>query len=125
MYQAPAPIWNAIAEAGPLRTTWAMDVFPLPQDLQMEAIEAGEERFGALLGSPAAAAAYLTVMPMLWEAQAIRNWQAKAGPSPAVFPLETVDAAMQVATGDYPLSETEQQALRALLLVEPELAQAA
>jgi hypothetical protein len=125
MFQAPATIWQAIAEAGPLRTTWAMDLFPMPQDLLDEELEAEEQRLTEQLGSPLAAHAYLIVAPMLWEALAIRNWQEQAGQSPAVFPLETVEDALLVANGDYPLSQAEQQALRALLLVEPALAQAA
>ena len=120
MYQAPARVWNQIAEAGPLRTGWAEQMFPLPDDLLLLGLENEEKRLAQILPNGKTVAAYLTVMPMLWEAQAIRNWQAVAGPSMAVFPLESVEQAMRVAMGDYRLEPQEQEALRALLLVEPE-----
>ena len=50
---------------------------------------------------------------------AIQRWVSQNGPNPALPPVPTVDAAMQVAMGDYPLTPDEAQALRALLLVEP------
>lgn len=120
MYQAPAAIWNAIAEAGPLRTPWAEQMFPLPDDLLAMALESEEKRLDGLFPGGPTSAAYLVVMPMLWEAKAIRTWQDQAGPNAAVFPLETVDEAMRVATGDYLMTEAQQAALRAMLLVEPE-----
>ena len=120
MHQAPAAVWNQIAEMGPLRTGWAEQMFPLPDESLNLALENEATRVAELLGSQVAAAAYLVVMPMLWEAKAIRHWQAAAGPNPAVFPLETVDQALQVAQGDHLLTPAEVQAIRELLLVEPE-----
>ena len=119
MRNAPAALWNEIADSQTLRTGWAEQMFPLPDDLLAKALDLEEQRVAEQLGSPLAAAAYLVVMPLLWEGAAIQRWVSQNGPNPALPPVQTVDAAMQVAMGDYPLTPDEAQALRALLLVEP------
>lgn len=120
MYQAPAPIWNALAETGLLRTTWAQGMFPLPQDLLDEELAAEAARLQAETGSDLLPAAYLTVMPLLWEAEAIRALTEEQGPIPSLPPVETVDDAMAVATGDFLLTGPEKATLRAMLLVPPQ-----
>lgn len=120
MYQAPATIWNEIAETQELRTTWAEQMFPLPQEDLARALENEAAKVAELAGSEVVAAAYLVVMPLLWEAQAIRAWTQEAGPNAALPPVETVDGALALAKGDYPLTPGEVQILRELLLVEPE-----
>lgn len=70
MHQVPADVWNQIAEQQPLATDWAKQVFPMPGDQMDVALEREEER----LGNDALAAAYLKVMPLLWERTAISNF---------------------------------------------------
>lgn len=118
MYQAPATIWNAVAEF-PLRTTWAEQMFPLPGDLLQEELQAEEDRLVAETGSKVLTAAYLTVMPLLWERMAISQYKAEAGEVASLPAVETVDDALAVAVGDFPLSETDKTRLREMLLIKP------
>lgn len=120
MFQAPATIWNAVAEAGPLATDWAEQMFPLPQEMLDRALAAEVERLREETGSDLLPAAYLTVMPLLWEREAIARLTDKVGPIPSLPPVETVDDAMMVATGDFPLTPDEKATLRAMLLVPPQ-----
>lgn len=120
MYQAPATIWNALAATGLLRTEWAQEMFPLPQEELTESLAAEEKRLMAETGSGVLTAAYLTVMPLLWEQEAIRALTEQEGPIGSLPPVETVDDAMAVATGDFLLSPDEKRTLRAMLLVPPE-----
>ena len=120
MYQAPAAIWNAIAETGPLRTAWAEQMFPLPADLLAEELDAEEKRLMAENGSGVLTAAYLTVMPLLWEREAIKRLTDREGPIPSLPPVETVDDAMAIATGDFLLTGPEKATLRAMLLAPPQ-----
>lgn len=120
MYQAPATIWNAVAETGPLATEWAEGMFGLPQDVMTDEINAELERVQAETGSPVLAAAYLVVMPLYWEQAAIRRLTDQVGPIGSLPPVETVEDAMAIAQGDYPLTPEEAKMLRAMLLVSPD-----
>ena len=119
MYQAPARVWNQIAETQDLRTEWAKKMFPLPQDLMDEEVQAELDRISQEPGSKIVAAAYLVTMPLLWEATAIAAFNDQYGPLASLPPVETVDDAMAIAVGDYPLDPAEKATLRKLLLVEP------
>ena len=119
MYQAPATIWNAVAEAGPLRTAWAEQMFPLPQDSLDKALAAEAARIEEEPGSDALAAPYLTVMPLLWESEAISRLLEQTGPIASLPPVETVDEAMAIATNDFLLTAPEKATLREMLLAPP------
>lgn len=120
MFQAPASVWNQIAETQDLRTEWANLMFPLPQDQLDLAVESELQRVKGETGSPVVAAAYLLTMPLLWEVEAIRNWQEQTGQVlPSLPILETVPQAMAVARGDYLLDQPEAEILRRMLLLEP------
>lgn len=119
MFQAPATIWNAVAETGPLRTPWAEQMFPLPQEMLDRALAAETERLRAETGSDLLPAAYLTVMPLLWEREAIARLAKRAGPVGSLPALETVDDALAVATGDFLLTQDEKAQLRRMLLIKP------
>jgi hypothetical protein len=120
MYQVPAQIWQAVAEMEMLRTDWAREVFPLPQDLLDEAIETMVVNLRAK-ANETLPAPYLTVMPLLWEQEAIRTYLETAGPMAAFPPIETVDDAMAVAIGDFLMTQDEKATLRAMLLAPPSL----
>lgn len=119
MFNAPASVWNAIAETQELRTEWAQQMFPLPQEDLNLALRNEEERLEEETGSQVTAVAYLLTMPLLWEAQAIRNWQDETSPLPSLPPLENADQAVALARNEYLLTPDEAQTLKALLLVEP------
>lgn len=119
MYQAPATIWNAVAEAGPLRTAWAQQMFPLPQDSLDVALEAEMQRIKQETGNDLLPAAYLLVMPLLWEQEAIRNLTGQSGPIASLPPVESVEDAVALAVGDLPLTPDEVKTLRAMLLAPP------
>ena len=120
MFQAPASVWNQIAETQDLKTDWANLMFPLPQDQLDLAMENELQRVKGETGSPVVAAAYLLTMPLLWEVEAIRNWQEQTGQVlPSLPILETVPQAMAVARGDYLLDQPEAEILRRMLLLEP------
>ena len=118
MYQAPAAIWNAIAETQPLKTGWAQQVFPLPEAEMDLALEREEARLTADVGGQVASA-YLVVMPLLWEQTAIRHFKAAGGPGNSLPMVETVQQAVMLASRDYPLTKAQQTSLERLLETEP------
>lgn len=121
MHQAPATVWNAVAETGPLKTGWAEQMFPLPQDVMDRAVQAEVDRLRAETGSDLLPGVYLTVMPLLWEQEAIRNLTAQEGPIGSLPPVESVDDAMAIALGDFPfLTPDEAETLRLMLLAPPQ-----
>ena len=119
MQQAGAPIWNAIAETQALRTTWAEAMFPLPGPMMDEALQAEQERLAGEAGDPLVAAAYLRVMPLVWEAEAIKGYLAKTGPNPALPQIETAQEAAMLASRDYPMTSSQIKKLHAMLRTEP------
>lgn len=121
MHQAPARIWNEIAETQTLATAWAEQMFPLdPEELEV-ALDREEARMAKVLGSRALAASYLVVMPLLWEREAIRMYKATKGvPIGSLPAVETVDEAVYVATQDYRMTQAQQQKLAKALQTRPE-----
>ena len=83
-------------------------------------MEAELERVEGLTGSKLVAAAYLVTMPLYQEQAAIRRLTNRVGPIGSLPPVETIEDAMAIAKGDYPLSPEETSLLRALLLVNPD-----
>lgn len=120
MYQAPAQLWNQIAETQELRTAWAQQMFPLPEDDLEMALTAEELRLSKVMGSAKLAAAYLTVMPLLWEAEAIQLHQTEFGPNASIPPLATVQEAVIVASRDFGLTTAQQATLQKQLSTEPD-----
>ena len=120
MFNAPAAMWNRIAETETLRTDWANLMFVLPQEELDKAIEHELKRIEAQTGSAKVALAYLITAPLVWEMKALARFKAKVGPQGSLPDVETVDEALIVADGDYRLNPIEREMLRALLLVEPD-----
>lgn len=119
MHQAPAAIWNQIAETQTLATTWAEQMFPLPpEDLDL-ALQAEEERLTEQAGSAKVAAAYLTVMPLVWEREAIAAFQAENGMQASLPMIETAQEAVIVASKDFPMTQAEQKILHGMLQTAP------
>jgi hypothetical protein len=119
MHQAPATIWNQIAEMQPLATPWAEQMFPLSDQEMETALAREEERLTPMAGSAKVAAAYLMVAPLVWESEAIRAFSEEAGPIPSLPLIETAQDAVIVASADFPLTKAEQRTLHDMLSTPP------
>ena len=116
MHQVAATIWNQIAEQQPLATGWAQQMFPLPEDDLDRALEREEAR----LGGGAVAAAYLRLMPLLWERTAILNFLSENPSLLAALPTpESPAEALQMARADFSLTPNEQKLLLEMLKKRP------
>lgn len=120
MYQAPARIWNEIAETQDLATEWAEQMFPLPPDQMDKALATEEQRLTPIAGSAKVAAAYLMVMPLVWEQRAIRAFSEQNGPQGSLPMIRTAQEAVIVASKDFPLTRAEQATLHDMLETAPE-----
>lgn len=120
MHQAAATYWNQIAEQNPLKTTWAQQMFPLPQESLDKALEQEEARLTQQEGDPIVAAAYLKVAPLLWEQEAISNFLLD-NPSlrSALPPQENVSEALVTASQDFRLTPFQLRKLKAMLEKPP------
>ncbi len=114
-----APIWNEIAKTQTLRTAWARKAFQLGQE-GMAALEGREWRDLVQKGvSQQAATAYVTVKPLLLENVAISKFtQEQPNYRQALPEIVSISEAVLLASGDYPLSQTQQSELRKLLEAE-------
>lgn len=120
MHQHPARVWNRIAETQDLQTEWAEAMFPLDQAEMDAALEREAEALADELGGARLASAYLTVMPLLWEARAISAAKASGEPlMQGLTPMETVQEAVIAASRDYALTTREQKRLEAKLRMPP------
>ena len=120
MHQHPAATWNAIAETQELQTEWAELMFPLPQEEMDEALERETAKLAEEMGSRMVAVAYLRVMPLLWEAEAIEAFQATGAPlADGMTAMGTVQEAVIAASRDYVLTMQDQQRLEEKLRTPP------
>lgn len=119
MHQVSATIWNQIAESQPLKTDWAKQMFPLPEADLETALDREHARISANAGE-VVAAAYLKIMPLLWERTAILNYL-KDNPSltHALPEVTSVSEAVDLASRDFRLSNPERARLTTLLQGEP------
>lgn len=120
MHQAAARYWNAIAESQPLKTEWAQQMFPLPQEDMDLAVENEEKRLMRETSDPVLASAYLKIMPLLWESAAISNYL-KGNPSlrAAIPPIESITEAIMIAKKDFRLTTRELMKLAEMLKEPP------
>lgn len=121
MFNAPASLWNHIAQEEPLRTEWCNLMFPLPQDEMDEAILMERTRHLKMNPRPVLIAAYLLVMPLYWEQKAIRQYQERFGPLGSLPMVERLQEAVEIAAADMPLDREERKMLRLMLLPEPSI----
>lgn len=120
MHQAAAKFWNEIAATQPLKTPWAQQMFPLPQAEMDAALEREEQRLLRETNDPQVASAYLKIMPLLWENEAISKFL-NANPSlmTAMPPVQGMHEAMQVARKDFRLTTGQMQKLKRMLSATP------
>jgi hypothetical protein len=96
-------------------------MFPLPPDEMSKALDREEARIAKAVGGDAlVAAAYLRVMPLVWEADAIEGLARIDGPNPALPLIRTAQEAVIVASNDYPMTKAQQQTLHGLLRTHPD-----
>lgn len=120
MQQAAAKYWNEIAESQPLRTEWAQQMFPLPQEDMDLAMENEEKRLIRETSNPVLASAYLKIMPLLWESAAISSYL-NDNPSlrAAIPPIESIAEATMIASMDFRLTKGELVQLAEMLKDPP------
>lgn len=120
MHQAAARYWNAIAESQPLKTEWAQQMFPLPQEDMDLALENEEKRLMRETSNPVLASAYLKIMPLLWESAAISSYL-KDEPNlrAAIPPIESIAEAVMIASKDFHLTKGELVKLAEMLKEPP------
>ena len=120
MHQVAIPVWNEIGETVPLKTDWAKQMFPLPEDQMLEALDKETRRLQRT-DKPMVVAAYLMVMPLLWESEAIAQYKAEHPELMGALP-EVADAgeAVLLASKDFPLTASDQKRLEKLLRTPPE-----
>ena len=120
MYQAHASFWNRIAETQSLKTEWAKRMFSLTQDALLKALEQETEELKKETTSNRVRLAYLEIMPLLWENEAISGFcLANPGLRAAMPQIESVPEAVAIADRDYPMTQSEQRELSALLTKGP------
>lgn len=116
MHQIAPEVWNRIADSQPLRTEWAQRMFPLPAEQMYAAL--AEAEVGAR--DKVLEAAYLAVMPLLWEAGAISRFLIQnPNLTYSIQPIETANEAVMLASKDFPLSKSQQKQLRQKLETAP------
>lgn len=119
MHQVATRIWNEIGETVPLKTDWAKQMFPLPPD-QMSMALSREERRLSQKDKPIVVSAYLMVMPLLWEANAIARFKVEHPEMDSVLPdVESVQEAVMLAAQEFPLDDSQQKRLAKLLQTPP------
>lgn len=119
MHQVAIPIWNQIGETVPLQTDWAKQMFPLPEDQMQKALALEEQRLMQTEDSTVSAA-YLMVMPLLWEREAIARFKQEHPELEASLPeVGAVDEAVILASQEFPLDASQQKRLANLLRTAP------
>lgn len=120
MHQAAAKFWNEIARTQTLKTEWAQQMFPLPQEQLDQALEREEQRLTRETNDPQVASAYLKIMPLLWENEAISKFL-NANPSMTVAmpTLQSLSEALMVARKDFRLTNGQMAKLKTLLNAPP------
>ena len=95
-------------------------MFPLPQSELDRALEREEARLTRESNDPQVASAYLKIMPLLWENEAISKFL-NANPSltTAMPPLQSLSEALMVARKDFRLTNGQMMKLKTLLSAQP------
>jgi hypothetical protein len=120
MHQAAARYWNEIAESQPLKTEWAQQMFPLPQEDMDLALANEEKRLLRETNNPVVASAYLKIMPLLWENEAISNFLRDNPNLRVAMPeIVSISEAILIARKDFQLTTPEMKKLAEMLRKKP------
>ena len=116
MYQVAPEIWNRIAETQPLATKWAQQIFPLPPEEMMQALNREETRIAKKAGSAELAAAYIKILPLMIEAEAISQFQIQnPNLTYSLHPISSPSEGVMLASRDQSLIPSQQKRLLELL----------
>lgn len=120
MHQVATRVWNEIGETVPLKTDWAKQVFPLPDEMMQTALADEESRLTEAGFDPMVSAAYLLAMPLLQERDAIAQFKANHPEMSGVLPeIGAVDEAVLLASQEFPLDDSQKRQLQMLLQRPP------
>lgn len=118
MYQAPTPVWNEIAASQPLSQPWAtlfrMDDDQMPQGIT-KYLDNPAEAMGA---DNQTVLAYRLTAPLLMESEAISAYIVETQNEmlrSSLPELNSVNEAVELATMEYRLNQSQQEKLRQLL----------
>ena len=118
MYQAPTPVWNEIAASQPLSQPWAtlfrMDDDQMPQGVT-KYLDNPAEAMGA---DNQTVLAYRLTAPLLMESEAISAYIVETQNEmlrSSLPELNSVNEAVELATMEYRLNQSQQEKLRQLL----------
>ena len=118
MYQAPTPVWNEIAASQPLSQPWAtlfrMDDDQMPQGIT-KYLDNPAEAMGA---DNQTVLAYRLTAPLLMESEAISAYIVETQNEmlrSSLPELNSVNEAVELATMEYRLNQSQQEKLRKLL----------
>ena len=124
VYQVAPSVWNAIASSQPLVNPSMQQLWPMPAEEMLSALESQEQTLAANGVPDSVITAYIRMAPLLAENEAISAYINATGNTSLRSALpEVLNApeAVTIATQDQPLSESEQSKLLAMLLpLEPE-----
>lgn len=118
MHQAPTPVWNEIAASQPLSQPWAtlfrMDDDQMPQGIT-KYLDNPAEAMGA---DNQTVLAYRLTAPLLMESEAISAYIVETQNEmlrSSLPELNSVNEAVELATMEYRLNQSQQEKLRQLL----------
>lgn len=116
MVSLPAKVWNEIAELGPIRTEWAKERFPLNDEGIQQAEEQDADQLDSDGVDPMIVQAFLDARPLLLEREAIARYVLRHPELRGTLPeVNSINEAILLVTGDWPLSQSETERLRTLL----------
>ena len=111
-----AKIWNEIADLGNLKTSWAQRAFRMDEDELIELEDREYEELEDRDVDPEVIRAFLDVRHLLTERAAIASYVKKHPELRGALPeVNSVNEAVLLATGDWPLSQSQTSQLKDLL----------
>lgn len=115
MTSLPAKVWNEMAHAG-LKTAWARETWAL----DAKGIQAAEQRAARYLRKDGLDSmlvqAFLDARPLLLEREAIARYVRTHPELRGALPeVNSINEAILIVTGDWPLDQSETEQLRTLL----------
>ena len=111
-----AKIWNEIVDLGNLKTSWAQRAFRMDEDELIELEDREYEELEDRDVDPEVIRAFLDVRHLLTERAAIASYVKKHPELRGALPeVNSVNEAVLLAAGDWPLSQSQTSQLKELL----------
>ena len=118
MYQVPTPVWNAIAQTQTLKHAPWTTLFSLAPDEQLAALADLENQLSDLGADSRTIRGYVLVAPLLLENVAISKYLQATGSlglRGALPELTTISEAVDLATAEFSLTQSQEERLHQLL----------